>query len=272
MAPKTPAVKYMLGASQSEIDRLAFQAQVWRSMTDGLLDRVGVTPGWRCLDVGAGIGMVALPLAERVGPEGRVTAIEASALYAATMREELARKNIDNVEIWEGDVRKFTAKAGSFDLIFARWVFSFFPDVERVLGRLLPFLKRGGVLAIEDYHHLGCAYYPTRPSFDEVIEGARRWYSKTGGNPRIAGELPALYRKLGLTQVEVVPHVRVGDAKSDLWKWSELFFLDHLPNMIRDGAVTPELARRFEKDLAAVKKVPGALFVVPTIFDVIGRK
>jgi hypothetical protein len=31
-------------------------------------------------------------------------------------------------------------------------------------------------------------------------------------------------------------------------------------------------AQRFKRDLDAVKKVPGALFVVPTIFDVIGRK
>src|SRR5437016_4808002 len=95
--------EYMLGASQYEIDRLVFQAGVWRSMTDALLDRVGARAGWRCLDVGAGIGMVTLPLSERVGLKGQVTAIEASPLYAATLREELARKNIANVEIFEGD-------------------------------------------------------------------------------------------------------------------------------------------------------------------------
>lgn len=272
MKPKKPASPYILGASQSEIDRLAFQAQVWRSMTEGLFDRLGVGPGWNCLDVGAGIGMVALPLAQRVGPEGRVTAVEASPLYAATMREELARKDIDNVEVWEGDLRRFPVKRAAYDLIFSRWVFSFLPDVERVLRRLLPGLKRGGTLAIEDYHHLGCAYYPSRPSFDEIIEGARRWYSRTGGNPRVGGELPALYHKLGLRDVEVVPHVRVGGPKSELWRWSELFFIDHLPNMIRDGAVTVEQARRFKRELAQIKKIPGALFVVPTIFDVIGRR
>lgn len=270
MTKKSPS--YMLGASTYEIERLTFQAEVWSSMTESLLDRLGVGKGWRCLDVGAGIGSVALPLAERVGPEGAVTAIEASPLYAATLREEAARKNFDNVEVWEGDLRRFPVDKGSFDLVFSRWVFSFLPDVERCLKHLVPSLRKGGFLAIEDYHHLGCAYYPNRPSFDALIEGARAWYAKTGGNYRIAGELPALYHRLGLRDVEVVPHLRVGGPKSDLWKWSELFFLGHLPAMIRERVVTVGLAQRFKRDLEAVKKVPGALFVVPTIFDVIGRR
>lgn len=269
MAVKTD---YMLGASRAEIERLSFQGSVWSKMTEGLLDHLAVGRGWRCLDVGAGIGLVSMPLADRVGPSGRVTAIEASPLYAATLREQLARKDYGNVDVWEGDLRSFPVERGAYDLIFSRWVFSFLPDPRGALARLLPGLKKGGALAIEDYHHLGCAYYPNRPSFDEVIEGARRWYAKRGGNPRVAGELPAIFYELGLKSVEVVPHMRVGGPKSDLWRWAELFFVGHLPNMIRDGAVTVDQARRFKRDLEAVKKVRGALFVVPTIFDVVGRR
>lgn len=268
MAP----VDYMLGASRAEIERLTFQAGVWSAMTEGLLDHIGVGRGWKCLDVGAGIGLVTMPLAARVGPQGRVTAIEASPTYVETLREQLARKDYANVEVWEGDLRKFPVERGAYDLIFSRWVFSFLSDPEACLRHLLPGLKKGGAVAIEDYHHLGCAYYPTRPSFDEVIEGTRRWFQKTGGNPRVAGELPAIYYKLGLRKVEVIPHMRVGGPKSDLWRWAELFFLGHLPNMIRDGAVTVEQARRFKRDLEQLKTVRGALFVVPTIFDVVGRR
>jgi FkbM family methyltransferase len=42
-----------------------------------LIDRV-VRPGWNCLDVGANVGLVTVRLAERVGPTGRVLAIEAN--------------------------------------------------------------------------------------------------------------------------------------------------------------------------------------------------
>ncbi len=264
--------RYLLGATPAEIERLAFQGEVWRSMTESLLDRLAIGRGMSCLDVGAGIGLVALPLAERVGADGSVTAIEPAPLYAETLREEAARKNISNVEIFAGDVRRFPVPKQRYDLIFSRWVFSFLPDVEKVLKHLIPGLKPGGALAIEDYHHLGCAYYPNRPSFDAVIEAARRWYGKHGGNYRVAGELPALFHRLGLSRVEVVPHVRVAGPDSDLWRWGELFFVNHLPNMVSERLLTTAQAARFKRDLAALKKVKGALFVVPTIFDVVGRR
>ncbi len=240
-------------------------------MTESLFNHLGVGPGWTCLEVGAGIGLVTLPLAERVGSRGRVTALEASPLYANTLREELARKNIANVLLFEGEPRRFAVDKARYDLIFARWFFSFQPEVAKSLRRLVCGLKPGGALAIEDYHHLGCAFYPNRPSFDAVIEGARAWYRRIGGNYRIAGELPALYYRLGLERVEVIPHLRVGGPKTELWRWSELFFLGQLPALIRERLISPGLARRFRRDLEQIKKVPGALFVVPAIFDVIGR-
>jgi ubiquinone/menaquinone biosynthesis C-methylase UbiE len=39
-------------------------------------DATGIHPGWRCLEVGAGGGSVALWLAERVGPAGHVLATD----------------------------------------------------------------------------------------------------------------------------------------------------------------------------------------------------
>ena len=263
---------YLLGASPAEIERLAFQGEVWRSMTEGLFDRLGIREGMRCLDVGAGIGMVTLPLAQRVGASGSVTAIEAAPLYAETLREQLARKDFANVEIFEDDVRRFKPRPGAYDLIFARWFVSFLPDVAKTLKRLVPGLKRGGAVAIEDYHHLGCAYCPRRESFDEVIEAVRRWYVKHGGDARVAGELPALFNSLGLVEVAVTPNLRVGGPDSDLWRWAELFFVGRLPDLVRERLVTPALAARFKRDLAAVKKIPGALFVAPTILDVVGRR
>ena len=265
-------IGYTHGAGPAEIERLAFQGEVWRSMTESLLDRLGIGAGMHCLDVGAGIGLVSLPLAQRVGPSGSVAAVEAAPLYAETLREEAARKDISNLQVVESDLRKFPVARAKYDLIFSRWVFSFLPDAESVLKRLVPGLKKGGVLAIEDYHHLGCAYYPNRPSFDAIIDAARKWYDKSGGNDRVAGELPAMYHRLGLKDVEVVPHLRVGGPDSDLWKWSELFFVGRLPDLVAERLISTALAARFRKDLAEIRKVKGALFVVPTIFDVIGRR
>jgi ubiquinone/menaquinone biosynthesis C-methylase UbiE len=263
---------YAVGAGPAEIDRLSFQGAVWRPMTESLLDQLGVGPGMRCLDFGAGIGLVSLPLSQRVLPGGSVTAVEAAPLYAETLREQIARKDFENIEVVETDLAGFKPKRGEYDLIFSRWTFSFLPDAEKTLKNLVPGLKKGGALAIEDYHHLECAYYPSRPSFDAIIGAARDWFDQRGGNYRVAGELPAIYHRLGLKEVEVIPHLRVGGPDSDLWKWADSFFQGRLPDLIQEGLIDTRLAETFKKDLAETTKVPGALFVVPTIFDVIGRR
>jgi FkbM family methyltransferase len=46
-------------------------------------------PGSHCLDVGANVGAVALPLARQVGPSGRVLAIEPGPPYLARLRQNL---------------------------------------------------------------------------------------------------------------------------------------------------------------------------------------
>lgn len=59
-------------ASAGERDRLAAMAEVCDGWTRSVLDRLGVGFGWRCLEVGAGSGTVALWLAGRVaGPARR---------------------------------------------------------------------------------------------------------------------------------------------------------------------------------------------------------
>jgi ubiquinone/menaquinone biosynthesis C-methylase UbiE len=51
------------------------------------LDRVGVRPGSVAADLGAGPGFFTLPLAERVGPEGRVHAIDVSPEMVRLLQE-----------------------------------------------------------------------------------------------------------------------------------------------------------------------------------------
>ena len=57
-------------------DRFAALAAVYDPMTIGHFDRLGVGPGWQCLEIGAGGGSVVRHLSERVGPSGRVLATD----------------------------------------------------------------------------------------------------------------------------------------------------------------------------------------------------
>ncbi|MBI4425929.1 MAG: class I SAM-dependent methyltransferase [Elusimicrobia bacterium] len=265
--------EYILGDSDFEVRRLAFQAKVWRPMTEALFDRHGIGPGWRCLEVGPGTGTVLFPLAARVrGRGGRVDAVERSPRYAEYLRRRSRSRRLRHVRVLEGELLDVELPPERYDLIFARWVFLFLPRVEEHLRRLAAALAPGGLLAIEDYHRDSMALYPRPADWPSFILSDRAWFASQGGDLNIAARLPGLYRKVGLSPVEVVPHVQVGGPRSDVWKWAETYFLGYLDEIARHPPFTAARARRFRTEWLRAKKDRDALFVSPMILDVVGRK
>lgn len=63
---------YLMGRDEAEARRLIQQARLYEPSTRWLLERAGLRPGMRVLDVGSGSGDVALLARELVGPEGSV--------------------------------------------------------------------------------------------------------------------------------------------------------------------------------------------------------
>ena len=74
------------GRQEAEDERLALLERIFDPLSRQR--RSLVQPGWRCLEVGAGRGSMAVWLAERVGDRGHVVAtdIDVSYLKALTVR------------------------------------------------------------------------------------------------------------------------------------------------------------------------------------------
>ena len=66
----------MLRGGRDGFDRLRVLSRAKMASTSSLLDRVGVAPGARVLDVGCGSGDVTLELARRAGAFGHVTGLD----------------------------------------------------------------------------------------------------------------------------------------------------------------------------------------------------
>jgi ubiquinone/menaquinone biosynthesis C-methylase UbiE len=80
---------YLLGRTPEEYERLRWQARIWEPATAELLDRAGLAPGARCLDVGCGPGETTRLLAERTGPSGRVLGVDVDARLGRDARARL---------------------------------------------------------------------------------------------------------------------------------------------------------------------------------------
>lgn len=68
--------EYALGYTAAEQQRLIRQATRIAPVTERLFREVGIGPGQRVLDLGSGMGGVAMLVAGLVGPTGEVVGIE----------------------------------------------------------------------------------------------------------------------------------------------------------------------------------------------------
>jgi SAM-dependent methyltransferase len=128
-------------------DRLSALSDVFdRSTAERLLD-CGIGAGWRCLEVGAGSGSIAVWMAQRVAPGGSVVATDLDPRHVVN---EVA----SHLEIRQHDIERDPLPADAFDLIHARLVLSHLSDPDRAMDRMVSALRPGGWIVLEDFEML----------------------------------------------------------------------------------------------------------------------
>lgn len=110
-------------------------------VTQALVDYAAPQPGMSVLDLASGTGEPAISLASRVGPKGRVTALDQSADLLKIAEERARERGLTNITACHADAHKLPFPDGSFDLITSRFGVMFFR--EQALHEALRVLKPG---------------------------------------------------------------------------------------------------------------------------------
>ena len=266
------STNYLLGTQADECDRLRFQDQVWEAETEAFLDRLALKAGDRVLEIGSGIGLALPRIAQRVGPQGEVVAIEANAIYALESRKLIKQCRLSNVRVVDGSVLDDPLPDGPFDAIYARWVFSFLADVRHLLGRLRPLLSPGGVMAVVDYNHDGMRLFPAAPALDRVIDAFRAWYAEAGGDLWVAGGMPGALHATGYHCEGLWPHQKAGAPGSATYRWIEQFVFGHGPSLVVGGLLSEAHWNEFVDEWKSCKLDPATVMFSPIVVDVLGRR
>jgi SAM-dependent methyltransferase len=262
--------RYLLGDSRRESARLRQQARLWDPTAHALFDRLKIKPGWRVLEIGPGQGSLNMELRRRV--RGPVDAVERSHAFAEGLRRRSSRDRFGHGTLWECDVIDASLPRGAYDLIFARWVFLFLPDVEAHLRKLVAALKPGGRLAVEDYCRGTLRMVPEPPAWDDFLDADLAFFATQGGDANIGARLPALYTTAGLDVVDVTPATKVGRPGSIEWEWMTTYFLGILARYGRLRPFTHAKAASLRRHWLAAARRRTSLLISPTVVDVVGRK
>jgi SAM-dependent methyltransferase len=116
-------------------------------VSDRLIELAGVQPGWRVLDIATGIGEPAVSAARKVGPKGKVLAVDHAARMLQAARHRAAQLGLTNIEFRQLDAGSIDVPERDFNAILCRWGLMFLPDLTAALGRMRTLLADGGRLA-----------------------------------------------------------------------------------------------------------------------------
>jgi len=124
-----------------------------------LLQRGGIRPGMRVLDLGSGPGDVAFQVAEMIGPNGSVVGVEQDPAQIAVAVQRRDGFGFGNVDFRHGDARPFL-DTEPFDAVVCRLLILHLPGVVDVLTHHLRNLRPGGVFTAVDYDVAGMRVLP----------------------------------------------------------------------------------------------------------------
>jgi SAM-dependent methyltransferase len=184
-------------------DRIAALSALFDPTTFRHVDALGIAPGWRCWEVGAGGPSVPRGLAARVGPAGYVLAtdLEVSRPLAGAAGRSLEVRRHDVVRDPPPQDR------GPFDLVHARLVLVHLPDRARALRVMIDVLRPGGWLLVEDADQaLQPASVIDAVDDDAALanrlrHGFRTLMAERGVDLGYGRKLPRLLREAGLDDV-----------------------------------------------------------------------
>ncbi len=198
--PDRPA--YLLGGTApGAAERMAALAAVFDGWTRDHLARVGLQPGWRCWEVGAGGPSVARWLASGVAPDGHVVATDVDVTWLAGITEP-------NVTVLRHDVTTERPPALGLDLVHARLLLVHLPDRSAALRAMAGALRPGGWLVVEDADpglQPRSSLDPAGPADDlanRLREGFRALLAERGADLAFGRTLPRRLRELGLRDVQ----------------------------------------------------------------------
>lgn len=170
---------------------------VYRRPLETATERLGLGPGWKCADIGAGGGDVSVAIGKIVGPTGRVFAVDID----PRRRDEVAQ-----VASRETQVIALTQPAEEMmlpekvDLAFCRFLLLQVIDPRRVIAQMASVVRDGGWIVVQ-----------------EAITSAGRIgltpisaRSGTMRNPDIGIMVPQIVKDLGLQLIDCWAEAPVG--------------------------------------------------------------
>jgi SAM-dependent methyltransferase len=200
------------------------------------LEKIGVAPGWYCLEIGAGAGSIAEWLCQRVGSSGRIVATDINTCFL----EEL---NFAHLEIREHNIATEDLESAAFDLVHTRNVLMHLPEREEVLKKMANAVKHGGWILVEEPDFITESVDPSsHPSWQslhaKVMREVYALWKARGIDCGMGARWFALLRSLGFESLRMEGRTQMIAGSSLEAEMFKLTFEQLRDSILANGRIT----------------------------------
>jgi len=182
---------------------VSLEAAAWDPEAEIMLERIGVSPGWNCLDMRCGPEGMLGALSRRVGPQGRVLGLAADANDVAAARAFAQENNLKNVEIFTMESFDADRARPSFDLTHARFTLASAGRDADLLQQMIALTRPGGVIAVEEPDTSAWTFYPPHPAWEKLKTAILAAIARSGGDFNAGRRAFDRLRRAGLQDVQI---------------------------------------------------------------------
>ena len=171
-----------------------------------IIGELGLPAGSHGLDVGCGVGLYALWLAEAVGQRGRVVAIEPEAAKVEAAQALVGGEAVgERLEFRTGDGTAIPLPDRSVDWVWCGDVLHHIVDTEKALREFFRVVRPGGRIIVKESQVFSAMFLPGHPELERRIQLAEIRRTLDEGAGRSFQErrqtTPASLRAAGLASV-----------------------------------------------------------------------
>ena len=186
------------------------QAERLRPLSERFFREAGVRQGSRVLDLGSGIGDVAMLAAQIVGLSGEVVGVERDAASVEVARTRASEAGYANVTFVESDVSELSS-AKPFDALIGRFILQFVADPVSVLRSASRLVSHEGIVAFQEVSwapaRAAARHLPLRSACADVVCDAMQ---RRGANPDIGLALNRIFQEAGLPAPKTTIDMQIG--------------------------------------------------------------
>jgi ubiquinone/menaquinone biosynthesis C-methylase UbiE len=207
---------YTLKVGNEGAKRLSLVDEIIGPYSRRFLSDAGLKKGMKVLELGCGTGNTTAWIADHVGINGHVIAVDGSKEQIDYAKLTCKDAGLNNVEFIIATAENLMLPSDSFDFSYSRLLLMHLKDPSSVIKKMFDLVKKGGIVANEEPNARALFTYGTSPIFERFNDILLKMGEQTGADFEIGDKLFDIHRSFNGKPIKahfIMPMRTITEAK-----------------------------------------------------------